>query len=126
MNCGTFAYQDAKRLEFKKTHSHSTVMVNGEEQHECWAPFRVARYSTGAVEDSAAPIVRLSLIHIFHRAGVGRLERAEGAHLGAARLRRRAAGSREGGARRLLGVDPVALPAPAPLGAVGRLSLIHI
>ena len=62
VNCGTFAYQDAKRLEFKKTHSHSTVMVNGEEQHECWAPFRVARYSTGAVEDSAATIVRGALL----------------------------------------------------------------
>lgn len=62
VNCGTYAYQDAKRLEFKKTHSHSTVMVNGEEQHECWAPFRVARYSTGAVEDSAATIVRGALL----------------------------------------------------------------
>ena len=37
-------------------------MVNGEEQHECWAPFRVARYSTGAVEDSAATIVRGALL----------------------------------------------------------------
>ena len=39
-----------ERLEFKKTHSHGTVMVNGEEQHECWKPFRVTNFGTGAVE----------------------------------------------------------------------------
>lgn len=52
VNCGTYAYQDAKRLEFKKTQSHSGVMVDGVEQHECWAPFRVARYSTCKIEFS--------------------------------------------------------------------------
>lgn len=62
VNCGTYAYQDAKRLEFKRTHSHSTVMVNGEEQHECWAPFRVARYSTGAIEDSETTMARGALL----------------------------------------------------------------
>lgn len=43
VNCGTYAYQDERRLAYKRTLSHSTVMVNGVEQHECWAPFRVAR-----------------------------------------------------------------------------------
>lgn len=47
VNCGTYAYQDESRLEYKKTLSHSTVMVDGEEQHECWAPFRVARFGKG-------------------------------------------------------------------------------
>ena len=50
VNCGTYAYQDESRLEYKKTLSHNTVMVNGIEQHECWAPFRVARYSTAYLE----------------------------------------------------------------------------
>lgn len=44
VNCGTYAYQDESRLLYKRTLSHSTVMVDGEEQHECWAPFRVARF----------------------------------------------------------------------------------
>lgn len=52
VNCGTYAYQDAKRLEFKKTQAHSGVMIDGVEQHECWAPFRVARYSTCKIEFS--------------------------------------------------------------------------
>ncbi len=49
VNCGTYAYQDANRLEYKKTLSHSTVMVEGKEQHECWAPFRVARHGYAVI-----------------------------------------------------------------------------
>ena len=45
VNGGTYAYQDERRLAYKCTLSHSTVRVSGEEQHECWAPFRVALYS---------------------------------------------------------------------------------
>ena len=52
VNCGTYAYQDESRLEYKKTLSHNTVMVNDVEQHECWAPFRVARYSKAYLEKS--------------------------------------------------------------------------
>ncbi len=44
VNMGTYAYQDARRLDYKATCSHSTICVQGEDQHECWAPFRVARY----------------------------------------------------------------------------------
>lgn len=44
VNGGTYCYQGDERLERKRTLSHSTVMVDGEEQHECWAPFRVARF----------------------------------------------------------------------------------
>lgn len=47
VNRGTYAYQDDSRLEYKKTLSHSTVTVSGEEQHECWAPFRVAKHGRG-------------------------------------------------------------------------------
>ncbi len=52
VNRGTYAYQDESRLEYKKTMSHSTVTVVGEEQHECWAPFRVARFGRGRLEES--------------------------------------------------------------------------
>lgn len=45
VNCGTYAYQDKRRLDFKRTLSHSTVCVEDAEQHECWAPFRVAEFS---------------------------------------------------------------------------------
>ncbi|BAK43911.1 heparinase II/III family protein [Eggerthella sp. YY7918] len=44
VNCGTYAYQDELRLAFKSTRSHSTVMTDGQEHSECWAPFRVARF----------------------------------------------------------------------------------
>lgn len=46
VNRGTYAYQDERRLVYKNTASHNTIQYKGVEQHECWAPFRVARYST--------------------------------------------------------------------------------
>lgn len=49
VNGGTYCYQGDERLECKRTLSHSTVMVDGEEQHECWAPFRVARFGVAAL-----------------------------------------------------------------------------
>ena len=45
VNCGTYAYQNESRLEFKSTLFHSTIKIDDEEQHECWAPFRVAGFS---------------------------------------------------------------------------------
>lgn len=52
VNLGTYAYQDQKRLDFKATRSHSTVFIDGEEQYECWAPFRVARYGKTRLVES--------------------------------------------------------------------------
>lgn len=43
VNAGTYAYQDGNRLDWKRTAAHSTVQVDGVEQSECWAPFRMAR-----------------------------------------------------------------------------------
>lgn len=43
VNSGTYAYQDSSRLDWKRTAAHSTVQVEGVEQSECWAPFRMAR-----------------------------------------------------------------------------------
>jgi uncharacterized heparinase superfamily protein len=45
VNCGTYAYQDERRLEYKKTLSHSTVRAERCEQSECWGAFRVARFA---------------------------------------------------------------------------------
>ena len=50
VNCGTYAYQDPRRLDFKRTSFHSTVMIEGCEQSECWAPFRVGRRATSRLE----------------------------------------------------------------------------
>lgn len=44
VNCGTYAYQDEKRLWYKSDKSHSTVSIKGYDQNECWSSFRVARY----------------------------------------------------------------------------------
>ena len=51
VNRGTYAYQDRSRLDFKSTLSHNTVRIDGTEQHECWAPFRVARFSNARLFD---------------------------------------------------------------------------
>lgn len=58
VNCGTYAYQDASRLDYKNTLSHSTVTVKGMEQHECWAPFRVARFGRGELIEYGESNVR--------------------------------------------------------------------
>lgn len=44
INRGTFSYQDKRRLDFKSTSSHSTVIISDDEQNECWGSFRIAKY----------------------------------------------------------------------------------
>lgn len=58
VNCGTYAYQDETRLRYKATLSHSTIRLDGVEQHECWGAFRVARYSVAAIEAVSDTTVR--------------------------------------------------------------------
>jgi uncharacterized heparinase superfamily protein len=43
VNSGTFAYSGPERAVFRSTAAHNTVQVDGAEQHEVWADFRVAR-----------------------------------------------------------------------------------
>ena len=59
VNGGTYAYQDERRLDYKRTLSHSAVRVGAKEQHECWAPFRVAGYS----------LARLVCVDMYHAEG---------------------------------------------------------
>ena len=43
VNSGTGMYQGALRGYFRSTAAHNTVMIDGEEQSECWGEHRVAR-----------------------------------------------------------------------------------
>lgn len=43
VNSGTYAYQGGARLAFKQTAAHNAPQVEGIEQSECWASFRMAR-----------------------------------------------------------------------------------
>lgn len=43
VNSGTYAYQSELRPYFRSTAAHNTVMVDGEEQMECWGEHRVGR-----------------------------------------------------------------------------------
>lgn len=63
VNCGTYAYQDDKRLWYKSTEAHSTVMVEGRDQHECWAPFRVARCGNATLEQRDSCSIQASFVN---------------------------------------------------------------
>lgn len=43
VNSGTFAYQGPLRAHFRSTAAHNTVLINGQEQSQCWREHRVAR-----------------------------------------------------------------------------------
>lgn len=43
VNSGTYTYSGPDRHLFRATAAHNTVRIDGEEQHEIWASFRVAR-----------------------------------------------------------------------------------
>lgn len=51
VNCGTYAYQCKERSFFRSTAAHNTVMINGEEQSQCWGAFRLAKRCSVKVVD---------------------------------------------------------------------------
>jgi len=63
VNCGTYAYQDKNRLWYKSAEAHSTVMVEGSDQHECWAPFRVARCGKATLEQRNSCSIQASFVN---------------------------------------------------------------
>lgn len=54
VNSGTYAYQSESRPYFRSTAAHSTCVVDGEEQLECWGEHRVGRgYRNPRIEEVA-------------------------------------------------------------------------
>lgn len=51
VNCGTYAYQCKERSFFRSTAAHNTVLINGEEQSQCWGAFRLAKRCSVKVVD---------------------------------------------------------------------------
>lgn len=65
VNAGTYAYAGPERARFRGTRAHNTVEIDGEEQHEIWADFRVARrgYPFDVKWDAAGSAPGLSASH---------------------------------------------------------------
>lgn len=65
VNAGTYAYAGPERARFRGTRAHNTVEIDGEEQHEIWADFRVARrgYPFDVRWDAAGSGPTLSAAH---------------------------------------------------------------
>jgi hypothetical protein len=43
VNAGTYEYAGVRRNDYRATAAHNTLRVDGQEQHEIWSTFRVAR-----------------------------------------------------------------------------------
>jgi uncharacterized heparinase superfamily protein len=55
VNAGTYEYAPGEnRRYYRSTAAHNTVMVNGGEQSQCWAQFRLARRASPAVQEHDA------------------------------------------------------------------------
>ena len=60
-NCGTYAYQSDLRDRFRNTAAHNTVMINGQEQSQCWGAFRIARRSKVTVLEAGENYLRAEI-----------------------------------------------------------------
>lgn len=60
-NCGTYAYQSELRSQFRSTAFHNTVMINHEEQSQCWGAFRMAGRSSVRVLDHGNDYIRAEM-----------------------------------------------------------------
>jgi uncharacterized heparinase superfamily protein len=65
VNSGTYQYAGSERNRFRATAAHNTVQVDGQEQHEIWSTFRVARrgYPSAVSADVTAQGLLLSAAH---------------------------------------------------------------
>ena len=63
VNSGTYAYQSELRPYFRSTAAHNTVMVDGEEQLECWGEHRVGRgFRDAAVKENSTSSVTAEML----------------------------------------------------------------
>ncbi len=69
VNSGVFTYQGAERSWFRSTAAHNTVRIDGEEQHEIWSAFRVARrgYPVEIGTDDSGERLSLTAAHTGYR-----------------------------------------------------------
>jgi len=69
VNSGTYTYKGPERHLFRSTESHNTVRLDGEEQHEIWANFRVARrgYPTGIRIENSAERLQFEAAHTGYK-----------------------------------------------------------
>ena len=62
VNCGTYAYQCEERSFFRSTAAHNTVMIDGNEQSQCWSTFRLAKRSKVSVMKSSDNSIMIEMI----------------------------------------------------------------
>lgn len=63
VNSGTYAYQSELRPYFRSTAAHNTVMVDGEEQLECWGEHRVGcGFRDAAVKENSTSSVTAEML----------------------------------------------------------------
>jgi uncharacterized heparinase superfamily protein len=69
VNSGTYTYHGPERQAFRSTAAHNTVRIDGMEQHEIWAAFRVARrgYPVDVAAQASSDSVRFSAAHTGYR-----------------------------------------------------------
>jgi uncharacterized heparinase superfamily protein len=69
VNSGVYTYQGSERSWFRSTAAHNTVRIDGQEQHEIWDTFRVARrgYPTQISIDDSGDSMRFSAAHTGYR-----------------------------------------------------------
>lgn len=74
LNAGVFQYAGPEREVYRSTRSHNTLEIDGEEQHEIWSAFRVARrgYPRDVELSEAIEIIRFSGKHTGYERLPGR------------------------------------------------------
>jgi uncharacterized heparinase superfamily protein len=74
VNSGTYTYSGPERHAFRATAAHNTVRIDGQEQHEIWAAFRVARrgYPIDVEAQASSGSMRWSAAHTGYQRRPGR------------------------------------------------------
>ncbi len=69
VNSGVYTYQGAERSWFRSTAAHNTVRIDGQEQHEIWAAFRVARrgYPAEIHAEESGEAIEFSAAHTGYK-----------------------------------------------------------